>query len=134
MTELLNKAAHTPLARVRGLGSAKEGVHHWWMQRLTAVILVPLILWFVISFVGEVAGGSRATAIDWFESPVNSFLLLALMSAAFYHAKLGLQVVAEDYVHKKCLKIVVMTLIQVIFPLATLITWVAVLKLHIVGA
>ena len=57
----------TPLARVRGLGTAKEGVHHWWMQRLTAVALVPLVLWFVISIAG-LAGMDHQQAVAWISS------------------------------------------------------------------
>jgi len=75
----------TPLARARGLGSAKEGLHHWWMQRVTAVALLPLTLWLV---------------------PLNSSLIISLIIAAFYHAALGMQIVFEDYISSKPKRIV----------------------------
>tara|TARA_B100001123_G_C15301416_1_gene1021180 strand:- start:712 stop:1116 length:405 start_codon:yes stop_codon:yes gene_type:complete len=134
MTELLNKASPNPLARARGLGSAKDGVHHWWMQRVTAVLLVPLLIWFTISFLGEVASSNRLDVVNWFESPVHSFLLIALLTAALFHAQLGMRVIFEDYIHKNPYKMICLTLNQIIFPLAILISWVAILKLHIVGA
>ena len=88
----------TPLARARGLGSAKSGTHHWWMQRLTAVALVPLSLWFVASLI-NMATANHATVVAWLNSPVAAVLLCALIVAIFYHGQLGLQVVVEDYVH-----------------------------------
>ena len=95
----------TPLARVRHLGSAKEGVNHWWWQRLTAILLVPLSLWFVASICWLIIGGATYEAFqDWLSGPVAAILMLIFVGALFYHLKLGLQVVSEDYVHKKAIK------------------------------
>ncbi|MFQ6023502.1 MAG: succinate dehydrogenase, hydrophobic membrane anchor protein [Acidiferrobacterales bacterium] len=94
----------TPLAHVRGLGSAKEGTHHWWMQRLTAVALVPLSLWFV-AFIVALATAEHGTVVEWIRSPVVTVLLLLFIVAVFHHAQLGLQVIIEDYVHGEWLKV-----------------------------
>ncbi len=95
----------TPLARVRHLGSAKEGTDHWWWQRLTAILLVPLSLWFVASICWLIVGGATYEAFqDWLSGPVAAILMLIFVGALFYHLKLGLQVVIEDYVHKKAVK------------------------------
>jgi succinate dehydrogenase / fumarate reductase membrane anchor subunit len=89
----------SPLSRVSGLGAAKEGgIGHWWMQRLTAIALVPLILWFVISAIIMV-GADLATFKEWVGAHGNPVLLIVLTIALYHHAQLGLQVVIEDYVH-----------------------------------
>jgi len=95
----------TPLARARGLGSAKEGLHHWWMQRVTAVALIPLTLWLVYA-IACIADADYKTVIDELSSPLNSSLLISLIIAAFYHAALGMQVVFEDYISTKSTRIV----------------------------
>jgi succinate dehydrogenase / fumarate reductase membrane anchor subunit len=92
------------LGKVRHLGSAKEGVHHWWMQRLTALALVPLVIWFVISVAG-LAGMDHAAAVAWISSPAVAITLVLLIAATFYHAQLGLQVVIEDYLHNEGVKL-----------------------------
>ena len=94
----------SPLARVRGLGSAKDGVAHWWAQRLTAVALVPLVVWFVAS-VCAMAGADHAAVREWIATPLVSILLVLLTVATFHHAQLGMQVVIEDYVHTEWLKV-----------------------------
>ena len=97
-------SARTPVARVRGLGSAKGGTHHWWMQRVTAVALVPLTLWFIVSLI-RLAGADHAAVSAWVASPLTTVLLLLLIAATFHHLQLGLQVVIEDYVHGEAAKI-----------------------------
>ena len=101
----------SPLGKVRGLGSAKEGVHHWWAQRLTAVALVPLVIWFVAS-VCSIAGADYEAVRNWIGTPVVSILLVLLAIAVFHHAQLGLQVVLEDYVHTEWLKIASIVLVK----------------------
>lgn len=93
----------TPLARIRGLGSAHEGVHHWWAQRLTAIANIPLMLWFVFSLAAH-AGAGYEEVQAWMASPMVAIATLLLIYATFYHATLGLQVVIEDYVHSKGMK------------------------------
>ena len=88
----------SPLGRAIGLGSAKEGVEHWWLQRITAVALVPLGLWFVIAII-RLVGADVDNVRDWVGNPLPAILLVLLLIATFYHAALGLQVVIEDYVH-----------------------------------
>jgi succinate dehydrogenase / fumarate reductase, membrane anchor subunit len=87
----------SPLGRALGLGSAKEGVEHWWLQRLTAIALVPLALWFV-AVVICLTGADLTTVQDWIAHPLPAILLALLLIATFYHMALGLQVVVEDYV------------------------------------
>jgi succinate dehydrogenase / fumarate reductase membrane anchor subunit len=99
----------TPLGRAIGLGSAKEGVTHWWRQRLSALALVPLTLWFVISVIGLV-GADYVTFASWVRNPVVAMLLVLLLGATFYHAALGLQVVIEDYVHGEAARITMLLL------------------------
>ena len=94
----------SPLGRVRGLGSAREGVGHWWAQRMTALALVPLALWFVAALVG-LTGADHASARDWIAAPVSASLLVLLIVATFYHGALGLRVVIEDYVHHEGAKL-----------------------------
>lgn len=89
-------AMKTPLGRVRGLGSAKSGTHHWWLQRLTAIAMAVLMTWFVISMIGLVGAG-YGEAMAWVRQPVVSIILLVLVGTAFYHMRLGIQVVIEDY-------------------------------------
>jgi succinate dehydrogenase / fumarate reductase membrane anchor subunit len=95
----------SPLGRVRGLGSAKQGVAHFWWQRLTAIALVPISLWFVISVV-SLAGADYAHFRAWLSWPGNTTLMLLLLFAVFRHAQAGLQVVVEDYVHDEGLKLI----------------------------
>ena len=94
----------SPLGRVRGLGSAKDGTGHWWAQRLTALALVPLTLWFCVAVIA-LSGADHAAVADWAGSPVVAGLLILLIAATFYHAYLGVQVVIEDYVHNEMFKI-----------------------------
>ena len=112
-------STRTSLGRVRGLGVAKEGVAHWWAQRITALALVPLSIWFVLSVVSLVGADQTAVA-DWVASPLSAVLLILLTIAVFHHAQLGLQVVIEDYVHHEGLKIASLILIKLAaFALAT---------------
>lgn len=122
----------SPLGRVRGLGSAKEGVEHWWAQRLTAIALVPLILWFVVSVIGLV-GADRMTLVAWAGNPINAVLLILLLAATFHHAQLGLQVVIEDYVHGHARKFVALIVVKFAAVLLGAITIFSVLKLAFGG-
>ena len=94
----------SPLGKVRGLGSAKEGAAHWWAQRLTAIALVPLMLWLVIN-IAHLAGADVKAVQAWIANPVTSVLLILMIVAVFHHMQLGLQVVIEDYVHTEWLKV-----------------------------
>jgi succinate dehydrogenase / fumarate reductase membrane anchor subunit len=89
---------------VRSRGSAREGVAHWKAQRLTALANVPLVLWFVLSAVG-LAGADHAAVAAWLGTPLNATLMLLLILSTFHHARLGLQVVVEDYVHHEGYKL-----------------------------
>jgi len=88
----------SPLAQAIGLGSAKEGVGAWWAERVSAVALVPLTLWFVASIIAH-SGSDYATFIAWLRAPLTTVLMVLLLIALFHHTALGLQVVIEDYVH-----------------------------------
>ena len=94
----------SPLGRALGLGSAKEGVEHWWLQRITAVALAPLSLWFVIAII-RLVGADADSVRDWVGNPLPAILLVLLLIATFYHASLGLQVVIEDYIHAEFAKL-----------------------------
>jgi succinate dehydrogenase / fumarate reductase membrane anchor subunit len=101
----------TPLGRALGLGSAKEGVEHWWVQRVTAVALVPLTLWFVVALVAHL-GADHASAVVWLGSPLTAIAMILLVVATFVHMALGLQVVIEDYVHHEGMKIASLMLVR----------------------
>ena len=100
----------SPIGRVLGLGAAKEGVSHWWSQRVTSVALLLLGLWFVASLL-RMPGFGYEVVITWIALPVNSVLLLLLIGSLVYHSHLGVQVVVEDYVHHHGLKIATMMLL-----------------------
>lgn len=88
----------TPLGRVRGLGSAKSGTEHWWVQRVTAIASLPLLVFLVI-FVIMHLGASRAEVVASIANPLVAILLALTMIAVLWHMRLGLQVVIEDYIH-----------------------------------
>ncbi len=90
--------AGTELGRVRGLGAAKDGVHHWWLQRVTAVGNLILMLWFVLSLV-RLPSLDYASVVLWLRQPVAAVPMLLLIVSVFWHLRLGVQVLIEDYVH-----------------------------------
>jgi len=102
----------SPLNKVLGLGSAKEGTGHWWAQRLTAIGLVPLTIWFAIELLSLPHGNYEMVAA-WIAQPLNSILLVLLVVSLIYHSNLGLQVVIEDYVHGAT-KLVVLVAVQLV--------------------
>ena len=85
------------LGKARGLGSAKDGTHHWWMQRVTAIALIPLTIWFVSSLIA-LAGQGYIAFINWFSQPLNATAMILFLGVGFHHAQLGMQVVIEDYI------------------------------------
>jgi len=122
----------SPLAKARGLGSAKEGVQHWWSQRVTALALVPLILWFVVSLL-SLRHAEYAAVVSWVGRPLNSALLLLLLVALFYHAMLGLQVVIEDYVHTEATKMVALLVMRFALFLLAAVAIVSVVRILFVA-
>lgn len=119
------------LSVARGLGSAKHGVGHWWFQRLTAIALVPLGLWFTASLVKVTQSPDPFRVADWFASPGTAVMMVVMVAALFWHAKLGFQVVVEDYVKHPVLKYMLLVgNIFFCFALAV-ISALAILKLHL---
>ena len=94
----------TPIERARGLGSAKDGTRHWWMQRITAIALIPLVVWLAGSLVA-IGAADHAQTVSWIRSPAVSVALLLTIAAAFHHAQLGMQVIIEDYVEAEWKKL-----------------------------
>jgi succinate dehydrogenase / fumarate reductase membrane anchor subunit len=119
----------SPLGRVLGLGSAKGGSDHWYSQRVTAVALVILGLWFVASLAMLGAGASHDAVAHWLASPFSAVMAVLLVVVSAYHAQLGLQVVVEDYVSDKGTRVVVLVAIKFALVVAALIGVLAVLRL-----
>ena len=120
----------TPLGRVRGMGSAKSGVHHWWGQRVTSVALLPLTIWFIASLATS-AGLTHAEAVAWIGHPFNAVLLLALIGLTFHHIAAGLQVVIEDYVNGELRKMGVILAVKCACALLALAAALAVLRIAV---
>jgi succinate dehydrogenase / fumarate reductase membrane anchor subunit len=120
----------TQLGRVKGLGAAKTGVHHWWAERVTSVALVPLTLWFVFSVL-SLAGHPQPDIAHWIAHPLVAVLLIALILASFHHTQLGLQVVMDDYIHEEGPRILWILAMKAVVYLLGLAALLAVLKLAI---
>jgi len=118
----------SPLGRVLGLGAAKEGVGHWWAQRVSAVALVFLTLWFVAALL-RVPLWSYEAFSGWIARPVNAGLLVLLAVALTYHSKLGVQVVLEDYVSHKFAKVVCLVVNQFLHLALATIAVLAILRI-----
>ena len=100
----------TELGRVRGLGSAKHGAHHWLMQRLTAVGNFGLLAWLLTSFLA-LPMTDYTTVVGWMRSPLVAVPLMLLVISIFWHLRLGLQVLIEDYLHEDGTKLIVLVLL-----------------------
>ena len=121
-------ALRSPLGRVRGMGSAKSGTHHWWMQRVTSIALLPLTLWFVVSMI-SLAGASYLETLLWIAQPLNAVLMLVLIGLTFHHMAAGLQVVVEDYVRDEFKRIAIILVIKAASLLMALACSFAVLRI-----
>jgi succinate dehydrogenase / fumarate reductase membrane anchor subunit len=106
---MTDRRLRTPLGRVEGLGSARAGTTHFWHQRLTAVALVPLSVWFVASALAYV-GAEQGAVAAFFAEPAEAILMFLFIVAAVYHMSLGLQVIIEDYIHQEGAKITLLVL------------------------
>jgi succinate dehydrogenase / fumarate reductase membrane anchor subunit len=122
----------SPISRVTGLGTAKEGVSHWWSQRVTSVALLLLGLWFVASLL-RMPGLSHELVTTWIAMPLNAVLLLLLIGTLVYHSQLGVQVVVEDYVHHHGLKIATMLLLTFAHVVVAALAIFAVLRIAFGG-
>ncbi|MBL9012081.1 MAG: succinate dehydrogenase, hydrophobic membrane anchor protein [Alphaproteobacteria bacterium] len=120
----------TPLGKVRGLGAAKRGTEHFIAQRLTALALIPLALWFVWAVAAH-AGADYAAATAFLSHPVNAGLMLLFVLAGVWHFTLGLQTVIEDYVHADGLKIAALVLVKFAGAALAVALVIAVLKLAV---
>ena len=130
--EAVPRDFRTPVARARGLGSGKTGTGHFWWQRVTAVALVPLVAWFVGTLV-SLAGADLATVQSVLARPFNAiaFALFAIMM--FWHAKLGLQVVIEDYIHQRALEVTLQLLVTFACAIGAITSLYAIARIALLG-
>lgn len=118
------------LSKARNYGAAHEGTHHWLMQRLTAIALIPLTIWFVYSIVSLVGAGA-SQAGQFFASPINAILMALIIIASFYHSALGLQIVIEDYVHCHVRKTIALLVVKLGLFTLGVTSILAIVKLHL---
>lgn len=117
----------TPLSRVKGLGSAKDGTTHFWRQRLTALLLIPLLLWFGFSIAALPV--DHATLANWVRQPLVTMALVLLIISTFYHAQLGLQIVIEDYIASHSMRLLVLLISNLLCLLFGTVGVISVLKI-----
>ena len=128
----MSQSLRTPLKRAVGLGSAKHGVHHFMLQRMTAVALIPLALWFIwiaLSMIRLDFAGAHALIAN----PFNAVLMIAFVVSVFWHAQLGIQVVLEDYVHSAGLQLALQLAVKFLCFLAVLASVLAVIRIALEG-
>ena len=118
----------SPLKIAKGLGSAKTGLHHWWFQRLTAIALIHLTIWFVtiIAFINE---ADYQQSIDLISQPFNGTLLILFIIASFWHSQLGMQVVIEDYVSQKFMRVTLLIIMKYFFIFIGILSITSILKI-----
>lgn len=123
----------SPLGRVLGLGAAKDGVQHWWLQRMTSVALVPLSIWFVVSLLA-LPGLDHATVVAWMRQSWTALFLILLVLVAAWHSQLGVRVVIEDYVHAAGARTVTLVVVTFVHVLAAAAGVFAVVRVACAGA
>ena len=114
--------------RVKGLGTAKHGFGHWWVQRLTSVLMVPLSVWFIYSLM-TMENLSPDTLILWLHNPIQSILMALWVVTVIYHAALGLQVIIEDYVHGKNMALTLLILLKFAMVIMVVVSLFSLFKL-----
>ncbi|EDN71494.1 succinate dehydrogenase membrane anchor subunit [Beggiatoa sp. PS] len=123
----------TPLSQVRLWGSAREGTSHFIAQRLSAIALVPLLLWFVAAIIFFIVKADHASLVEWIRLYWNTELLILLILLTFHHAHAGLQEILVDYVHNEIIKAIVMTLMKFFVIGITVASVLAVLRIALGG-
>jgi len=121
-----------PLARAKGHGSAKEGTDHWWHQRLSSLLLIPLTVWLVLA-IFHLVRADHATASAFIANPIHAAFALVLVVTVFYHTKLGLQVIVEDYVHLPWLEVSLQLLIKLFALTGSMVGVIAIFKVAFGG-
>ncbi len=122
----------SPLSKAIGLGSAKHGFSHWWRQRVTAIALVPLVIWFIFSVLCLI-GSTHSEAVTWLSSPINATIMLLFVLTALYHGQTGLQVVIEDYIHAKWVNLTLLLAVKFISVILAVLAIISVLKVVLGG-
>ena len=123
----------TPLKVARGLGSSKTGVHHWWLQRVTAVALIPLSIWFLF-LLGGMVQADYGAVMATIGKPVHAIFLIMFVTCLFWHGALGLQVIIEDYVHTRWLAVTLQIALRFGALLGALACVMAVFAVWLTGA
>ena len=121
------KSMSTPLARARGLGSAKSGLHHWWHQRVSAVAMVGLVSWMVVILFSLVEADYQ-TALNMLAHPVNATVVVLFVAVGLWHASLGLQVVLEDYVANEGVRLIAILAVKMAASVTAILAILSVLK------
>ena len=125
--------SETPLARARGLGPAGEGAVHWWHERLSSVAALLLFVWLGVSLI-RLPDLGYATVTEWLSLPLNATAMLLLIVTGFWHAKLGLQVVVEDYVHDQANKVILLLVLNFAAVAGAALALFSVLKIALGGS
>lgn len=117
------------LKRAKGLGSGHNGTHHFIVQRTTAVILIPVVLYFLCSIISLVGAETFHEVLVWFRNPFNSGMAIVFFLTGFYHAALGVQVVIEDYVHQEPVKWLALIAVKAVCVIFAAVAVVSILRL-----
>lgn len=123
----------TPIKRARGLGASGTGTHHFWVQRVTAVALIPLTVWFVVEFMTVLIHAERAGVQLWLKNPLSALAAAALTLALFWHARLGLQTIIEDYVNRKGKKLATLIFTDFCIFIFGAMALISIARLHFIG-
>lgn len=117
-----------PLANAHNHGSAGHGVAHWWAQRFSAILMIGLVTWLVFALLA-LGGASHAEASSWLARPFNASMAILFSLVGIYHARLGLQVIIEDYIHQRALQVALQLLVKAFAVLGAVLAVMAILTI-----